>query len=71
MAQRIVEVVDGTGLVAEVVDRRADKKGLLKLPLGKDMGAIQRAIGHVMVQEADALEGIWASVDVDESAVGA
>lgn len=71
MAQRIVEVVDGTGLVVEVVGRRTDKQGLLKLPLGKDMGAIQRAIGHAMIQEADALEGIWASVDVDESAVGA
>ncbi|OCL06712.1 putative short chain oxidoreductase/dehydrogenase [Glonium stellatum] len=58
MARRIVEAVDGTGLVGR-------REGMVRLPLGMDVGGRIGRIGQSMVDEAKNLEDIWKSTDFD------
>jgi hypothetical protein len=58
-AQRIVEVIDGTGMAA-------GQRKVLRLPLGKD--CLKRANTKIeaMVADLKAMEAIASSTDIDE-----
>jgi hypothetical protein len=63
MAKRIVEAVDETGLVGR-------REGMLRMPLGKDVGKQIGQVGKNMVDEAKDLADIWKSTDLDDLSEG-
>jgi hypothetical protein len=62
-AERIVEMVMGTGVAGEIVGERA---GWSRIPIGKDSDEMMRERAKGFGEEVEILEPIWASCDVEE-----
>ena len=62
-AERMYEVVTGTGLARGLVDR----KEWVRIPLGPDAGDAMRSKLATIAASLDAYEPIWASTDMDDA----
>ncbi|KAI9662278.1 MAG: hypothetical protein M1821_008445 [Bathelium mastoideum] len=66
MALRIVEAVDYTGHVKDVVDGTDGLADFDLMFLGSDVGSMAKESGANLTSKVERLEGIWASVDIED-----